>query len=194
MSATSDLDRFVGEYIATAQDLGETLVGRDIAQEYLNVFGSDVLATLGEERIMDTIHDRIRKAMAQTRKGFVSALPGPRSRAEAESRLARAGRTWNAWLEWTGERHLRLTEMRKADLLAASAIRRKRGEHEIHLGILFERIADQMTDDQIVRDVWTPEDITREAVGLKLHMSVSWKDIIGEGLANEIEAAATAAD
>lgn len=66
---------------------------------------------------------------------------------------------WNRWLEHSGDKHIKLKQMTRSDLLSAAAEREARGLREIHLARLLRRIADRLTDDQTVGDVLTDAEL-----------------------------------
>lgn len=92
---------------------------------------------------------------------------------------------WQAWLEHTGERHVRLWEMRGPDLLAAAAQREARGIVEFRYGALWRELARPLRAGQTVGEVWSEEQVSDLAASLDVRIAVE---------VDRIESAALAAD
>lgn len=80
---------------------------------------------------------------------------------------------WGQWLEHAGTRHIRLSDMVADDLRMAAEERRKRGETELHLAALWERLAMKLPEGKRVGDHFSEEEIDRWARLLKVEVKVS---------------------
>lgn len=82
--------------------------------------------------------------------------------------VARLAEKFATWVEHAGDRHLKLLSMRRGDLLQAALEREKRGLTELRLALLWRRLAEKMTADQQVSDVFTEEQIAEIAARLEV--------------------------
>jgi hypothetical protein len=63
------------------------------------------------------------------------------------------------WFEHSGERHVRLMDMTKEDLLASASERRKRGNREYVIAELWTQLAGKLKKGQRVEERFTAEEI-----------------------------------
>lgn len=73
---------------------------------------------------------------------------------------------WDRWLEHVGDKHVRLMDMKRSDLLAAAQIRRERADNELEIAQLWESLAERLEGSQTVREAFTPEEIDRVKASL----------------------------
>lgn len=66
---------------------------------------------------------------------------------------------WWQWLEHVNDRHMRLAEMTREDLLQAAQERTTRGDHEMAIADLWQALASKLEDGQRVKDRFTSEEI-----------------------------------
>lgn len=80
---------------------------------------------------------------------------------------------WLSRLEHAGGRYIRLADMDKKALEAAAAERRQRGETELHLSGLWEKLALKLPAGRTVKEVFSDEEIDRWARNLKVQIKVN---------------------
>lgn len=81
-----------------------------------------------------------------------------------EEKVARAKKESTKFIDWmehSGQRHIKLEEMTKADLLQAAEERYARGRREFHFANLWVNLANQLDDGQRVKDRFSPEVIAQ---------------------------------
>lgn len=66
---------------------------------------------------------------------------------------------WWQWLEHVNDRHMRLAEMTREDLLQAAQERTTRGDREMAIADLWQALASKLEGGERVRDRFTPEEI-----------------------------------
>lgn len=95
------------------------------------------------------------------------------------ARLEAAAENWASWLEWTGDRHVRLPEMTAEDLEAAAAIREERGKSDLHRAALWRRLAARLRSDglDMVQAIpnWSAE-VEKLSIGTQITVSSDWRD------------------
>lgn len=95
------------------------------------------------------------------------------SRAEFGEHVRQQRPRWQAWLEHVGDRHVRLWEMRRDDLLAAAAEREARGAEEYRRAVLWRELAARLRGRKTVGEVFTEEEIDVLAASLDVRVEVS---------------------
>lgn len=145
-----------------AQWVRAQIAGKDevdipqLAKATLNHFrpNATFIDALVDEVFPDMVYEMVRSVLASTRlieAGDVMIAPAKLK--------ARAASRWDRWLEHTGEHHVRLMEMNRPQLLAAANERKDRGMHEMRLSKLFRKLAGSVGVGQVVKDVFSPEEI-----------------------------------
>lgn len=128
----------------------------DIADEVRTRFLSDPVFAerFAAECLDDMLQVVIREVVAQTRGQYRREISGDTIVSPqqfvmdgAQALGARLSSKWASWLEHSGDQHIRLTSMRRKDLLAAAAERRRRADLEIEKAQLLEALADLLPDD-----------------------------------------------
>lgn len=135
------------------------------------------------ETLMPMAYEETRGLCADTRSGHVVFGDTILSREATGERLKQARPRWNAWLEYVGDRHVRLIDMTRNELLTAATIRRQRGETELRLSELWTELASHIKGRKTVGQVFTPEQIDTLAADLRVDIDVRRQIIIREDLA-----------
>ncbi len=89
-----------------------------------------------------------------------------------KAKVAASKPRWQAWLEHAGDRHVRLMDMQKEDLLAAADEREQRGMSNIELAALWRELAARLPADRKVGDLFTEEQIEALAASLRVEVNV----------------------
>jgi hypothetical protein len=114
----------------------------DVAAAAETALSSDqaLMADLGRETLRGVIYELTLDVIASTRAHHddIDTLPGPvervngtDARARVERKLAVLERRYTKWLEHVGDRHIRLIDLKAADLEVAEMEHRTRGITEI---------------------------------------------------------------
>ena len=109
-----------------------------LTEEYFT--RNELLYSLMQQRVADT------RRLGQLVRGNTKSI---------NTRLSH----WERYFEHVENRHKRLMSMSKADLLVAAAARHRRGSHELLLAKLWAQLAAPMTDEEVVADRYTVEQI-----------------------------------
>ena len=122
-----------------------------------------------ETHLRPIIYDLAQKAMAATRgrENVIMAGETLLTRDGISKDAKKLQSKWERWLEHVGDRHVRLTEMTKSDLLKAAEERRKRANTDIRIAALWEALAERMEGDQKVGELFTPEQIDKVRISLE---------------------------
>lgn len=132
------------------------------------------------ETLPAVAYEETRSIVGDTRGGHVLFGDVLLSREATDRRLAASRPRWQLWLEHVGDRHVRLVEMTRNDLLAAASIRRERGETEIRYAELWEELASRLSGKKRVGDVFTSEEIDALARSLRIQIEVQRGVIVTE--------------
>jgi hypothetical protein len=94
------------------------------------------------------------------------------TRREFERRVHQRAQRFERWREHVGDRHLKLMDMTRNDLLQAAAERITRGLDELRIAALEQRLADRLEHDQRVSDAWSAEEIALlvDRLGIDWHV------------------------
>lgn len=110
------------------------------------------------ETLRPIAYDAVQRVIAGTRAYVIiadEAVPH-----EEAVRAIKAKRPrWQAFLEHAGDRHVRLFEMTRQDLLLAADEREKRGAAEMRLAALWRYLAEQLNDSETVGQHFTEAQI-----------------------------------
>jgi hypothetical protein len=74
---------------------------------------------------------------------------------------ARGHSVFQNWLEHAGDRHVRIMDATREDLLLAAEEREGRGEHEIRLAKVWRTVAETLEGGQVVNTKYSPEEVER---------------------------------
>lgn len=117
---------------------------------------ADMMTRFVDQQLLEIITLRVRSAVRLSRGALVQAGDTVSDR---ELFRASAVSKWRKWAEHVGDHHVKLVEMKQSDLLTAAAERRTRGETELFIAELWERMAKQMNAEQTVGERFTAEQI-----------------------------------
>lgn len=109
----------------------------------------DFIAAWLGETLRPIAYDAVQRVCATTRAYVViadEAVP----HAEAVRAIRERRPRWQAFMEHAGDRHVRLLDMTRRDLLLAADEREKRGAVEMRFAALWRHLAQQMTDTETV--------------------------------------------
>jgi hypothetical protein len=142
---------------ATSDPAEEVKLG-DIADEAVDHFLADQKFLHGPiaDLIRMAAYDAAQRIVANTRN--LVALGDTVVSREQAARRAKASAFWT-WMEHVGNRHIRLPEMTREDLLTAAQERRLRGQREMGLADLWESIADKLEGGQRVHERFSQEEL-----------------------------------
>lgn len=151
-------DQVKDEAVVQLPDLTDRAVGHFSKQRKF-------VAEFLSEQLRPIIYQETRRVIAQTRE---VVLHGDDliDRGELEKRGQRLISKWGNWTEHVGDRHLRLADMTRADLLVAAAEREARGAAEYAIGQHWRALASRLGDTERVGERFTDDEI--EAVRLQL--------------------------
>lgn len=137
----------------------------------------DYATAVADEFVYPAVYDVLQRVVAKGRRHTfvgeeVMTLEEARERATADAR------EWmTRWFEFTGSRHVRLEEMRRPDLLAAAAIRERRGRHELAIAAIWRKAAERLPDDERqLGTAMTNAELDDLADRLRLGVTVDWAD------------------
>lgn len=154
---------------ATIADMAEVDLPA-LTQQAVEHFESDeeFVRQFFRENFYQRVYTIATQICATTRKDMVAHFETAQPPAPKEARPK-----WLARLEHAAGRYIRLADMDRATLKAAAAERRQRGETELHLSGLWEKLAAKMPEDKTVKEVYSDEEIDRWARLLKVQVKVS---------------------
>jgi hypothetical protein len=139
----------------------------DLVNDAVRDFGKDrkFLTALANEALRDMVHDLVQSQVGRSRSLYLvgdTALDrkGIRKSARKQSVFA-------SWLEHAGDRHFRLMDCGREELLIAAEERAKRGNHDLGLAALWRTLAEQLEGGQVLREKFTPEQIEELYEGLE---------------------------
>ena len=113
------------------------------------------------EQLRPIVYEQARIVLQDTRRDGAPILLGDElvNREEFKRRATAIASKWSQWIEHSGDRHIRLLDMTRADLLAAAEERYQRGQREMGLARLWRKLAAGLGDGEVVRERFTPEQI-----------------------------------
>jgi hypothetical protein len=156
-SARIQVRTWVREQIADADEV--TLPA--LADEAVEHFVKDkrFIRALLDESLRPLVYDLARIEMGRTR-GTVIRLGDTLATEEAiDKRSQTLAGKWSRWLEHVNDRHVRLLDMTREDLLTAAGERRERAEADLKIADLWDRLAAHLEGGQAVRERFTPQEI-----------------------------------
>lgn len=138
-----------------------------LSQKAIEVFSQQpvFIRSLLEEMLPSMVYDLAKSVVSGTRNNgderqFIAGDSVMTQQAIKE-RGRQISSRWKNFLEHTGDRHVRLLDMTKSDLLQAAQERRQRGLTELRYANLWEELASKLKDNQKVGDKFTEEQIER---------------------------------
>ena len=144
-------DRITGEEeISVPQITSGVLTALMDDEQFMQAFTNETLR--------DAVHREVQSVVAASRDLTLFGDTAMTEQALAK-RSAAFARRFLGWYEHVGERHLNLMKMDRDDLLVAASERRKRGNTELHLAVLWTQLADGMEDGQSVEERFSVEEI-----------------------------------
>lgn len=120
----------------------------------------DWVARFVAEQMPAMVYDLSREFVAQSR-GQMRTMGDKVVSADKFKQAARNQPVFRKWMERVGDRHVRLMEMNREDLLAAAKERTDRAGTEIRIARLWRKLADGLEGGQTVRERYTPQEIER---------------------------------
>lgn len=161
LSSRAKVRQWVREYI----DGKEEVQLPELTNTAVFELGKDkkFLTLLATETLRDMVYE-IAKSVVHSSRLIVLGDEAV-SRDEVKRR-SRGHSVFRDWLEHVGDRHIRLLEMTREELLVAADEREKRGRHEIELASLWRTLAQQLEGGQTVGSKYTPEAIEEMHEGL----------------------------
>lgn len=131
----------------------------ELANEAIQVLGGDrkFITAFANECLHDMVLELASQVIKQTRGlikigDVVTDVEGVKRRARKQSVFAN-------WLEHVGDRHVRLLDMTREDLLSAADERQTRGERELEVAALWRTLAQRLEGGQAVKDRFSAEEI-----------------------------------
>ena len=178
-SATTRLYSWAELQIAQVGE-GERLKLTDLTEQALKEFAVDPewVTAFVSESLESMIRSVAQKAVASTRGHyrkyvFRDTVMGVQAYAtqttqEAATLSMKLMQKWGSWMEHTGQSHLRLLDMTRADLLAAAEERERRANRELEVARLWRAMADAMPGGATtVREAFKLEDIEIMSVKIR---------------------------
>jgi hypothetical protein len=142
--------------------------------------------SLAIQNTREIVRAAVREAIAETRgpsrkvivRDFITT---PQDMlAQSPALMAALALRWGRFLEWDGTQHLRLTAMRRPDLLRAAAIRRERAEQELMRAELWEALAAKLPDDETTVEQGIPFEVI-EQENLRIQQKYGVADDVEKG-------------
>jgi NAD-dependent oxidoreductase involved in siderophore biosynthesis len=112
-----------------------------------------------EESLGPVVYSTVQSRVANTRRGIVEFGDYVMPVADVKAIAKKNAPKWMGWLEHSGNRHIRLMDMQRTDLVQASNERRARGMVELRYAALWDEMAARLGPGQRVRDIFSPEQI-----------------------------------
>lgn len=131
-----------------------------LTNELVDVILADppLLAKLVKEVLRDMVYDIAQRTMQETR-GKQILLGDVMTTRYGVRTAAKLHPAFTEWYEHVGDRHIKLMEMTRADLLVAASEREMRGKHEIVIATVWRQLASKLRGAQKVGEKFTEEDI-----------------------------------
>lgn len=163
MSARSEIRSFVRNLVTDEQEVSAPeLVNRAIENFASN---EEFVRQLFTEAFHDIVYAEVQAVIAETR---IIRVPGYTFTQEELSKRVAKHSVFKNWLEHSGERHIRVMDMTKEDLLVAASERESRGERELKLANLWRSIAGELNNGEKVSTKFTSEDLDQLYAGAQL--------------------------
>jgi phosphoserine phosphatase len=166
---TSRMGKYINDYIQKE----EVSRAPDLARRTLATFReADPLAfrRFQEEQSYQAVYALVLSEFHHTRGAGVVQD----TLVKAES-IERKVTRWDRWREHAGGRHIDLMAMTKDDLLIAAAERRQVAVISSGLAILWETLAEQLSESEAVRDRFTAQDIERISQNVEGKEGIPWE-------------------
>lgn len=108
-----------------------------------------LLETYVRETIRPIIYNAVIERVQQTRRNLVVVGTIAATRQRVRSRVSLAARIarWESWYEHSGSASIRLTMMKRPELIRAAEEREDRGNRELRIAGLMREIAGRLPDD-----------------------------------------------
>jgi hypothetical protein len=158
-----------GQSITRLPELTDRTVERLLANQ-------DILRAYLTASVRELTYDFAQRFIGQTRGHVLfgdDLIARPDIPAIASTRRPR----WQAWMEHIGDRHVRLFDMMKGELLSAASLREERGHTEYQYAALWRELAGKMTDVQSVKEVFTEKQVEEIAASLRVRVRVRRQEI-----------------
>lgn len=167
ISARAQIKRWVREEI---QGRDEVRIS-ELVVDAMNLFNSpEFQHQLFVEALREMVYNLASDVIKETR-GLIPTIGGATSK-QAIRRKASQHIIFSQWMEHVGDRHIRLLEMTREDLVVAAAERRQRGEYELGLATLWEQLAEDLEPGQKVSTKWSVDDIQRIKDGMRIAIPI----------------------
>lgn len=131
----------------------------ELASKAIDTFKKDTkfLRQLAEESLRAMVYQLAYQAVQQTRGMWMAGDTAVTK--EAIRQRARKHSLFRDWLEHVNDKHIRLMDMTREELLIAADEREKRGKHEIGLAALWRTLAERLEGGETVGNRYTPDEI-----------------------------------
>lgn len=118
---------------------------------------TDWLRMFAMERLRSSVYAQVQEAVARTRMNVIGDYAANTEAIEKRAQVF--SQRFLNWYEHAGDRHVRVMDMTREDLLLAASERRRRGDTEHRRAALWTRIAGQLEGGQKVGDRFTAEQL-----------------------------------
>ena len=88
------------------------------------------------------------------------------TKAQFEEHVREKRNKWASWLEHVNNRHIRLFDMNREELLVAAAEREQRANTELEIAVLWRRLADKLEGGERLGERFTAVEIEAERIRL----------------------------
>lgn len=175
-TVTSEIRSLVDAKIASSGELKMTMVAHQI-MDHFQASRSGDWERFKDERAYQSIYEIVVAAFGKTRKEGDAVIVGETllKTGEVERSARKLSQRWANWREHVDGLEINLLTMTKQDLLKAAAIRRQRAGVELVRASLWETLAEQMTDAQVVGDCYSADDIETIYQGMNEKERVPWE-------------------
>jgi len=157
----------IDDWIKAEMDGASAVALPELAKRGREHFLSDThyLQALFADQLQQLIYQRAQTLFGRTRRGAVllgdEMVDAQEFARRAGQLAARLSAKWEGWLEHVGERHLALTSMTRAQLLAAAAEREARAEAESRRAAFLRGLAAGLEGERTVGQTYSIAEIER---------------------------------
>lgn len=155
-STRARLSEWVRAELGTADEVQIPALTERAMQHFIKDKG--FVAALFRENVRSLIYEVVQTVVSNSRGELVQLGDEVVDSQEFKAR-ARRRSTFESWLEHVGDRHVRVLDMTREDLLVAAKERTDRGNHELELARLWRAMARKLEGGQQVREVFTAAEI-----------------------------------
>lgn len=155
VTARSRVRTLIEETVGTGGEVQVPVVAAQITEtlkadrQFVEAYAAESLPSM--------VYEEVRRYLAYSR-GITTSI-----KEEFDAKVEEGERRFKArfsdWMEHTGDRHVHLMDMTKADLRTAISERTTRGNREFTLAALWGQLDKGLKKDQRVGDKFTPEQI-----------------------------------